>query len=227
MRKSFFSLMVVVLSVCVAAAAGLAETVPSSKAAVLVGDALAPAACDAEGTSWATIFAVQMRNSGVQKDFLIGLSGVTQLVTDTKVKSAGGTQDTSEAEAIIKVRILVDGAAAAPGPIVFDRRKQTLIARFNGICFDENGDGIVQFDECTTPEELQLILETQAAHHFNFVADDVGTGIHVIEGQACTATAGSSQQGSWDAAALFGKGSLAVEEIRLIKDAVIEQLVVE
>lgn len=220
MRKSLFSLMVVVLSVSMSAAVVLADPVPSTKAAVLVGDALAPGVC---GTSWGTIFRVEMRNSGAQKDFLIGLSGVTQLVTDTWVKSSGGNADKSEAEAIIEVRVLVDGVEAAPGPIVFDRRKQTLIARFNGICYDDNGDGIVQFAECTTPEELQLILDTQAAHHFNFVADDVGTGIHVIEGQACTGTAGSSQQGSWSAQAAFGKGSLAVEEIRLVKDAVIEQ----
>lgn len=223
MRKPFFSLMVVVLSVFLAVTAGLAENVPSSKAAVLVGNAIAPAVCNAAGTSWGTIFRVEMRNSGSQKDFLIGLSGVTQLVTDTWVRSAGGNQDKSEAEAIIKVRVLVDGVEAAPGPIVFDRRKQTLIAKFNGICFDDDGDGIIQLDECDTPEELQLILETQAAHHFNFVADDVGTGIHVIAGQACTATAGSSQAGSSSAQAAFGKGSLAVEEIRLVKDAVIEQ----
>ena len=209
-----------VLIILLAAPSGWAQSLPSSKAAVLVGDALAPALCSA---GWGTIFEVQMRNSGSQKDFLIGLSGVTQILTDTLVKSAGGTKDTSEAEAYIMVRVLVDGAEAAPGPIVFDRRKQTLMAKFNGICTDTNGDGIIQFTECTTPEELQLILDTQAAHHFTFVADDVGTGIHTIRGQACTATAGSSQAGSWNASAAFGKGALVVEEVRLVKGAIIEQ----
>ena len=43
---------------------GLAQnTTPSSKAAVLVGDALVPATCGV-GAGWATIFQVDMRNSG-------------------------------------------------------------------------------------------------------------------------------------------------------------------
>ena len=220
--KKLSYLMALALIILLGVSSGWAQSLPSSKAAVLVGDALAPATCG-EGTGWASIFTVQMRNSGSQKDFLIGLSGVTQLITDTLVKSAGGTKDTSEAEAYIMVRVLVDGVEAAPGPIVFDRRKQTLIAKFNGICTDSNGDGIIQITECTTPEELQLILDTQAAHHFVFVADDVGTGIHTISGQACTATAGSSQGGSWNASAAFGKGALVVEEVRLVKGAIIEQ----
>ena len=222
--KTLACLMVVGLVILLAASTGQAQTLPSSKAAVILGNpTVAPAVCNEAGTSWATIFSVDMRNSGSQKDFLIGLSGVTQLITDTLVKSAGGTQDKSEAEAIIRVRVLVDDAVAAPGEIVFDRRKQTLIAKFNGICIDANGDGIIQYTECTTPEELELILDTQAAHHFNFVSADVGTGVHTIKGQACTATTGSAQAGSWSASALFGKGALTVEEIRLVKDAIIEQ----
>jgi len=55
----------------------------------------------------------------------------------------------------------------------------------------KNGGGIIQYSECTSPAELELILDTQAAHHFNFVSADVETGIHTIKGQTCTATTGS------------------------------------
>ena len=162
--KKLACLMVIALVILLAASTGWAQTLPSSKAAVILGNpTVAPAVCNEAGTSWATIFSVDMRNSGSQKDFLIGLSGVTQLITDTLVKSAGGAKDTSEAEAIIRVRVLVDDVEAAPGEIVYDRRKQTLIARFNGICTDTNGDGIMQYSECTVSEELELILDTQAA----------------------------------------------------------------
>lgn len=218
-HKMFLAVLAAVVLVTLPASA----QTPSAKAAVLVGDAGAVAAGSCDAGTWSNLFIINLKNSGSQKDFLLGLSGVTQIITDTKVKSSGGTQDTSEAEAFIKVRILVDGNVAKPGPIVFDRRKQTLIAKFNGICIDLNGDGVVNFNECTTPEELQLILDTQAAHHFNFVSTEVGTGVHEVKAQACTDVNTSSQTGSASASALFGKGSLTVEEVRLVKGAVVEQ----
>lgn len=101
--------------------------------------------------------------------------------------------------------------------VVFDKRFQSLMAKFNGICTDANGDGIVQFTECTQPEELQLILDTMAAHAFNFILEDVGVGDHQVVMQGCVQTATTSQEGLATAEAAAGKGSLTVEEVRLVK----------
>lgn len=90
-------------------------------------------------------------------------------------------------------------------------------------CGDTNGDGIVTVDECTfTDEELQLILDTMGAHHFNFALTDVGAATHIVKVQARVTTAASSllQAG---ATGSVGKGAVTVEEVRLVKDAVIIQ----
>lgn len=207
-----------VLTVCALAVAPAAAQ--SAKSAVQVNHAaIVNADC---GTGWSNIAAVTIHTSS-QKDLVMGASLETILMTDTLVKSKGGTADTSTAEAKLNVRVLIDGAnVAKPGIVTFDKRTQELMAKFNGICTDANGDNIVNYDECTVPEELQLILNTMAAHHFNFLLEDVGTGDHSVVMQGCVATSGSAQAGSWSAAAAAGKGSLTVEEVRMVKGQVVE-----
>ena len=98
------------------------------------------------------------------------------------------------------------------------------MAKFGGVlsCSDLNGDGAVTFDECTlTDEELELILDTMAAHSFNFVLDDLGAGTHDVVVEAMVDTNASWQLGTASATAAIGKGSLTVEEVRLVKGAAI------
>ena len=186
----------------------------SSKSAVQVNEAaIVNATC---GAGWSNIAQVRIHTSQ-QKDLVLGASLVTNLYTQTTVKSAGGTSDKSTAEAELRVRALVDGAPALPGVVVYDRRFQSLLAKFNGICTDLNGDGIVNYNECTTPEELELILDTSAAHHFNFILADVGVGDHNVLMQGCVKTTITSQAGSATANATAGKGSFTVEEVRLVR----------
>lgn len=171
-----------------------------------------------------------------QKDLIVGASLETSLTTDTLVKSAAGKTDSSNAVAAIKVRVAIDrngdgvfdyvtdadgdglvDELAAPGEVTFDMRDQTLTAKLGGIpeCTDSNGDGIYQISECTlTEEEIQLILKTQAAHHFNFIVANLPTGEHAVEVQAMITTGGSSQAGSYSGDAWIGVGSLTVEEVR-------------
>jgi len=189
---------------------------PSAKASVQVSDTILVA--DTAGLDFTPILSTSIKTSE-QKDLLMGVSLETVLYTQTLVKSKGGSSDTSFAEARILIQVLVDGQRLAePGLVVFDKRSQSLMAKFNGICADQNGDNIVQYSECQTPEELELILDTQAAHHFNFVLDDLGSGVHTIEVQAAVVTDTSAQAGSSSARAAIGKGSLTVEEIRMVKD---------
>lgn len=201
-----------VFVVALALTAGAAQA-QSAKSAVQVNySAVVSATC---GSGWSPIANITIHTSS-QKDLVLGASLETTLYTKTLVKSKGGVSDTSTAEAMLKVAVTVDGNDARPGEVTFDRRMQSLMAKFNGICTD-TGDGIVQYSECDNYEELELILDTTAAHHFNFILEDVGTGDHDVTMWGCVDTSGSAQNGSWDADALAGKGSLTVEEVRLVK----------
>lgn len=185
--------------------------------------------CAAQGgctqtSAWATLLSVKIQTPS-QKDLIVGGSLQTTLVTNTQVKSKGGTSDTSQAEAKIEVRIVMDpallgvgaaGTNADPGVVTYDRRRQNLMASLGGV-FDCTGTTL---DTCNITEEaIQLILDTTSAHHFNFIIDDTGTGTHIVELQVRLNTNTAWQIGNAAAAAVIGKGSLTVEEVRLVKGA--------
>ena len=154
------------------------------------------------------------------------------IVTDTTVKSSGGTQSSATARANIAVRVLVDGDPAEPDNsidankesaegVVFCDRIQTLAAKFAGLnCTADPTTGVVT---CTDPEELRLLLRTLNANAFNFAKDDVGVGVHSIVVQArAQASVNFDDDASGGALAgaeaFAGAGSLIVEEVRLVKD---------
>jgi hypothetical protein len=186
--------------------------------------------------------------TGNQKDLLIGLSTECGLYTFTNVKSKGGTWDTSSADAGVELTVYVDGEEAEPGPVTFCKRDQELSAKFQGIveayldpsacvidegppvvydlsclweiCLDFDGQVLTLNESCLTEEELNLTLDTLSANHFNFVAPDVGSGFHTVTVNASIDIETSSQKGQAMAKALVGKGSLTVEEIRLVKNQI-------
>jgi hypothetical protein len=171
-----------------------------------------------ELTGYCRVLSTELGNSGTPKDLVIGLSFETMLMTETVVKSKGGTKSTSEADASIEMYVLVDGEMALPGQVIFDKRTQTLWATLGGVldCTDLNGDGIVSFDECDlTDEEIGLALDTAAAHTFNFLAYDIGSGSHTIEAYARLSTSDGvvTDSGSSNASAALGKGTLSVWEV--------------
>jgi len=207
---------------------------PASKAATEVAELiLIPYGPGVSGDSttagpWVDILTTQLKTSQ-QKDLFMGVSLVTGLYTETLVRSKNGVEDTSSATAGIEVRVLVDKGTAGertayPGIVDYDKRKQEMAAKFGGIiysCTDANADGTIVFPtECViTEEELKLVLETLGSHHFNFVLDDLGSGVHKVQVQARINLASSVQAGGAKANALVGKGSLTVEEVRLVKGA--------
>lgn len=200
-------------------AAGSVFAMPSAKTAGDVADysvagAATLALADAEG--FTRVLATQIKTAE-KKDMIVGVSFETGMTTDTLVKSKGGASDSSNAWGKIEMRVMVDGVPAQPGIVTYDMRDQTLTASLGGVldCSDIDGDGIVSFDECTlTDEQIQLILKTMAAHHFNFLVKDLTSGVHTIEAQARVSWGGSAQTGSYSANAYLGKGSLTVEEVR-------------
>ena len=184
---------------------------------VIGADAVAAGVADAEG--WSKVLSTELKNSGTPKDLFIGLSFETMLYTETVVKSKGGDKSTSTANAEINMKVYVDGQLAIPGEVTFDKREQTLWAKLGGIleCGDLNGDFIVSFDECTlTEEEIGLILDTKAAHSFNFIANNIGSGSHTIEAYAQLVADGAVVEGSGshNESAALGKGTMIVLEVQ-------------
>jgi len=191
------------------------------------------------GAGYVTIFTQEIRTPN-NWDLFIDVSLECGLTTDTTVISKQLARAVAEATAIVEVKVLVDKGTpdetvAKPGEIIFARRHQTLIAEFAGdisgaISVDPD-TGVVTIDpELIDPEMLQLILDTMAAHSFNFIAPDVSVGDHTIEVQARLSyitTTDSTELGAEAAAAAdayLGKGSVTIEEVRMIKgeDVVLE-----
>ena len=226
-----------------------AQSTPSSKATFAYSSLVSLPACsttDPAGcggtsdTNWQPILRQQIKMAN-QKDLFFGASLQCGIVTDTTVKSMNATAtssyDTAEARGTIRVRIKVtppfgpavyaepstgvdatNTPSGANGGVVFCDRIQTLRAKFSGLsCTANLTTGVVT---CNTPEELQLILKTLNANAFNFVAPNLGSGVHLIEVQArsSAATSASGPNGSLGAAnAFIGAGSVSVESVRMIK----------
>jgi len=172
---------------------------------------------------WTTVLSGQIHTAS-PKDLLIGVSLETSLLTDTQVKSSGGVKDSSTAEAGIEVKVLVDGIEAAPGVVIFDKRKQVLSATLGGYytnCTDDNLDGITDvLTECDlAPEEIGLLLDTTAAHHFNFIQADLGQGVHNVVVKSKISNNNVFANGTASSSALLGKGSLSVEEVQAVNSS--------
>lgn len=211
-----FAMLALVLLTATSAFAASAKFTANVTGMALVTPQLATN--DADG--WSTVLSGKI-HTATPKDLLIGVSLETSLSTDTQVKSSGGTKDTSTATAGIEVKVLVDGLEAAPGAVVFDKRMQQLSASLGGYytnCTDANGDGIVDvINECElAPEEIQLLLNTTAAHHFNFIQANLGQGVHEVVVKAKISNSALYVNGSATASALLGKGSLSIEEVQAV-----------
>lgn len=146
------------------------------------------------------------------------------LFTRTTVKSKGGNKETAQAEAGVEVRVMIDGRYSEPGAVTFCHRSQELSATFQGIidgCLFIDADNNIILDEtCLEPEEVELVTRTMTANSYNFILNNVGTGVHTVEVQArmflgsSTESAGSNSE----ARATIGKGSVTIEEVRMIKN---------
>ncbi|HEY6839102.1 MAG TPA: hypothetical protein VI389_10190 [Geobacteraceae bacterium] len=214
--KKLATILAVSLLASTSAFAASAKFTANVKSVAVVSPMLATN--DADG--WSTVMSGQI-HTATPKDLLIGVSLETTLLTDTTVKSSGGVKDTSTAEAGIQVKVLVDGLEAAPGVVVFDRRKQQLTATLGGYytnCTDVNQDGITDvLTECElAPEEIGLLLDTTAAHHFNFIQANLGQGTHSVVVKAKISNNTVFANGSASASALLGNGSLSVEEVQAV-----------
>jgi hypothetical protein len=153
-----------------------------------------------------------------QKDLFVDVALCCGLYTDTTVKSKGGNKDTENAQATVKVRVVIDppeedwqgdtvDLIGKPGAVIFADRMQEL--SFTS-----------QADPLGDSEMIQLILETWSANAFNFIFADIGQGTHTITVQGMIKTNTSSLDAkAW---AAVGKGSVTIEEVRMIQNETIE-----
>lgn len=169
---------------------------------------------------WTTVLSTTIKTPN-KKDLLVGASFETGLYTQTQVKGKNGSTDTATASATLEVRLLIDGSenVAYPYWVVYDKRAQTLSATLGGVlqsCQDLNGDGVITVaTECVvTDEDINLILETMAANHYNFVVANLSPGTHTVSVQVRIGTTADAGAGTASAMAGVGRGSLTVEEVR-------------
>ncbi len=190
-------------------------------------------------TQWKPILTTHIKTPNA-KELAIGVSLQCGLVTDTTVRSKNGDLDSSAARGRIRVRVEItqpdgttvfaepdngadlttDIALVNDGGLTYCDRYQKLAAKFAGLtCTAAPITGVVT---CANPEELQLILKTLNAQHFNFLYANAVPGVHKVTVQARAQAGmqlGGTALGAAGAEAFAGAGALSVETIRLVKDA--------
>ena len=217
-----------------------AASLPSSKAAAQVNTVTT---CGAFGSNpctntdnsgrWLPVMSTQIKTSNVT-DLFAGVSLVTGIYTSTTVKgNTTGATSTAVAEGTVRVRALLDPSSLQCQTdctsyrtlpdlnhgVVFDQRIQTLSANL-GFIF--TGQCAADPTTCTlTPEQITLVLDTSAAHAFNFLLPNVGVGIHTLVIQAQISTENTSVMSNTNGGvsasnALFGLGSLTIDAVRLV-----------
>ncbi len=127
------------------------------------------------------------------------------------------------------------------GWVTYDYRLQYLSATLQGIIndiiceYDPGPDGIPGTpddivtcwidQETLTEEEIELLLNTMAAHSFNFILPDLPVDTYRVEVLARIASdtdVSNSGKSSAEATATIGLGSVTIEAVRMIRGEVIE-----
>lgn len=178
-------------------------------------------------TDYTTVLSMGIRTPN-QKDLFVQVSMECGLYTQTLVSSLLGELDQSQAEAVVRARVILnpgtaDEQLAFPGEITLCARNQEMSASFAGICEDDNNDGVVNYDECDQSEELGLAMTTLNASAFNFVLANLPSGEHSVAVQAKIDSSTSFDSGTATASAIVGNGTLAAEEVRMVKSAEVQE----
>ena len=219
---------------------------PAAKATSAAGNLEALALDSASGVE---AFTLNIHTPN-QKDLFVDVSMQCALSTTTTVRTS--IEDTGElspapgkkttkkagtssatAAAGLGVKVTIDGNTYSTNVypddyVTFCQRSQTLEAILGQalVCddLDMSGDITLQTECDLTDQEITLILNTLSAHSFNFIISDVGPGDHTITIWATYMTPPTTEIGGGvaEATAMFGLGSVTVEEVRMVKDTVVD-----
>lgn len=237
------------------------STTPGLESAVIITDAEADTGVLVDSNTGYTLATIKVPQD---KELLVGISAEIGLVTDTSVKGKnGGTaRAIADAEAFVNIfAVPRDGGnsvPAAPGQIMLSKRVQELGATLGGViqscevaCDSElvldpttgevvdvttTCEDIVIWDDCiVTDEEISLLQNTTAAHHFNFVLPNMDQGVYDIKAvfttgaraevdicdelEDCMYDPEGTVSGSAEAKAIINKTMLTVQQVRAVKDS--------
>jgi hypothetical protein len=181
------------------------------------------------------------------KELLVGVSAQVNLVTFTEAKGKNGEgTSTAKAEGSVRVGLTVVpegtvGACASawvdetlfahPGPVVFSSRMQELsvttsldvVGAIPDVCDAQCIADNLSIEGDVT---VALGLDTTAAHHFNFVADDLTSGTYDVI--ACYDLSALADNNNTDGNAAYAKAALGprivtVQEVRATKNGIIDE----
>ncbi len=156
------------------------------------------------------------------KDLLIGVSAQIGLVTFTQAKGKNSDPTIGSALASASVAVTLELRdpdtdeviqVAAPGPVIF-------AARLQEITVDVKGG-----DPTDPPTEviISLLLDTTAAHHFNFLGVDLDQGFYdvvaVFDLSAFVAIVG--EDAIAQAKVILGPRMVTAQEVRAVKDGLV------
>lgn len=202
MKKIILVFFIIMVAMAFGASSSLA-TQPASKATAKCSDiGIVVASDQGDDQGWQEILTQEIKTP-TGKDLFINVSLECGLTTNTKVMSKQLAKSLAMAEAIVKVKVLVDEVPVkvnenGDSEIIFARRAQTLIAEFAGLynlwsedcvlietaIVDEvevvTGISFSTDSDCFVPESLQLILDTMQANSFNFIHPDLTAGVHTV-----------------------------------------------
>jgi hypothetical protein len=190
--------------------------------------------------NFATIMSTSMKVSSSQSLF-VSPSLVTGLYTNTTTKTHTGGSSTATASGGVYMRaVLTDSAgnilkiadpvavctndilgchASSGGDfgVTLDSRVQTLTQTLSDCVVNVVVGGVAGSGTCDFDLTTQLILQTTAAHTFNFIFPNIGQGTYNVAIQVAVnsdATVGGTATAV--GAAAFGLGSVTVESVRLV-----------
>jgi len=164
--------------------------------------------------AWVTVLETTIKPPG-GKDLFIGVSAQSEII-NVNNNAATGAITVSAAIGEILIRVLVDGKLATPGVIVLNAIEHEVITRLStqlSNCTEVDVGPNAGKVTCTsTPGLLETIFLDASANGFNFIMQDVGTGVHDIKVQAqffAASTLGSTAE------ALLGPRTVTVEQVAL------------
>ena len=232
-------------------------TEPGLESAVIIEDASTDTVMVDSNTGY-TLATIKVPQD---KELLVGVSAEIGIVTDTSVKGkdGGSARAIADGEAYVTVFAVPkdggDSVEAAPGQVMLSKRVQELSATLGGViqscqvnCENVDGetvcDDIVIAEDCVvTDEEIGLLQDTTAAHHFNFVLPNMNQGVYDIkavfttgaraevdicdEGEECSYDPEGTVTGSAAAKAVINKTMLTVQQVRAAKDGLQEVEIIE
>jgi len=190
--------------------------------------------------NFATIMSTPMKVSASQSLF-VSPSLVTGLYTNTLTKTHTGSSSTATASGGVYMRAVLtdpntgaivkiaDPVAVCTNDILgcqqsssgdfgvtLDSRIQTLTQTLSDCVVNVVVGGVAGSGTCDFDLTTQLILQTTAAHTFNFIFPNVGQGTYNVVIQVAVNSNATASGGTAVGAAAFGLGSLTVESVRLV-----------